>query len=102
MKRPNFLRHFHPPMIRRRTIHPLSTLGLGIVCMACFLVLAATGMTLLLYYVPHQGAAYDRILHIMTTLRYGRLVRNLHFLAANVFIMAAALHLARVFFTGSY
>jgi quinol-cytochrome oxidoreductase complex cytochrome b subunit len=102
MKRPNFFRHLHPPMIRRRTLHPLSTLGLGIVCLACFLILAATGLTLLLYYVPHQNAAYDRILHIVTTLRYGRLVRNLHFLAANVFVVAAVLHLARVFFTGSY
>ncbi len=102
MKRANFFRHLQPPMIRRRTLHPFSTLGLGIVCLTCFLVLAVTGLTMLLYYVPHQGFAYDRILHIMTTLRYGRLVRNLHFLAANVFIIAAILHLARVFFTGSY
>jgi quinol-cytochrome oxidoreductase complex cytochrome b subunit len=98
----NFFRHLHPPMIRRRTLHPLSTLGLGIACLACFLILAATGLTMLLYYVPQEGAAYDRILHIATTLRYGRLVRNLHFLAANVFIVAAVLHLARIFFMGSY
>ena len=49
-----------------------------------------------------SGAAYDRILHITTTLRYGRLLRNLHFLAANVLLIAGVLHLARVFFTGSY
>ena len=52
------------------------------------LVLGATGLTLLLYYVPHQEAAYERILHIVTTLRYGRLLRNLHFLAANVLLIA--------------
>jgi quinol-cytochrome oxidoreductase complex cytochrome b subunit len=98
----NFFKHLHPPMIRRRTLQPLSTLGLGIVCLTCFLVLAVTGLTLLLYYVPYQGTAYDRILHIVTTLRYGRLVRNLHFLAANVLLIAGILHLARVFFMGSY
>jgi len=101
-KRPNFFRHLHPPMIRRRTLEPLSTLGLGIICLTCLLVLGGTGLTLLLYYVPYQEAAYERILHITTTLRYGRLLRNLHFLAANVLLIAGILHLARVFFTGSY
>lgn len=89
-------------MIRLRTVQPLSTLGLGIVCLTCLLVLASSGLTLLLYYVPFQAAAYERILHIVTTLRYGQLLRNLHFLAANVLVVAGILHLARVFLTGSY
>jgi quinol-cytochrome oxidoreductase complex cytochrome b subunit len=89
-------------MIRSRTLDPLSTLGLGIVCMTCLLLLVATGLSLLLYYVPHQEAAYERILHITTTLRYGKVIRNLHYLAANVLLIAGILHLARVFFTGSY
>jgi len=38
----------------------------------------------------------------MTTLRYGKVIRNLHYLAANVLLIAGILHLARVFFTGSY
>jgi len=101
-KRRHFFQHLHPPMIRRRTLHPLSTMGLGILCLACFLVLAATGLTLLLYYVPYPEVAYDRILHIVTALRYGRLLRTLHYLAANVLIVAGILHLARVFWTGSY
>lgn len=101
-KRANFFRHLHPPMIRERTLQPFSTLGLGIVCLTCLFVLGATGLTLLLYYVPYQDSAYDRILHIATTLRYGRLLRNLHFLAANVFLVAGFLHLARVFLMGSY
>lgn len=101
-KRANFFKHLHPPMIRSKTLDASSTLGLGIVCMACLLLLAATGLTLLLYYVPHQEVAYDRVLHIMTTLRYGRVIRNLHYLAANVLLIAGILHLARIFFTGSY
>lgn len=101
-KRASFLKHLHPPMIRERTVRPLATLGLGVVCLACLVVLALTGITLLLYYIPHRDVAYDRILHIMTTLRYGKLIRNLHYLAANVLLLAAILHLARVFLTGSY
>ncbi len=41
-------------MIRARTLEPLSTLGLGIVCLVCLIVLAGTGLTLLLYYIPYQ------------------------------------------------
>ena len=89
-------------MIRRGTLDPFSTLGLGIVCMTCLLLLVATGLSLLLYYVPHQDVAYDRILHIITTLRYGKVIRNLHYLAANVLLIAGILHLARVFFRASY
>jgi quinol-cytochrome oxidoreductase complex cytochrome b subunit len=101
-KRINFFKHLHPPMVRKRTLHPLATLGLGIVCLTCLIILGATGLTLLLYYVPAQEAAYDRILHITTTLRYGRMLRNIHFLSANILLIAGVLHLARVFFTGSY
>ncbi len=100
--RANFFNHLHPPLIRSRTLEPLSTLGLGIICVTCLLLLVATGLTLLLYYVPHQDRAYERILHIMTTLRYGRVIRNLHYLAANSLLIAGILHMARVFFMGSY
>jgi quinol-cytochrome oxidoreductase complex cytochrome b subunit len=89
-------------MILARTLDPFVTLGLGVVCLSCFILLVLTGVTLFLYYVPHQDVAYDRILHIVTTLRYGRLIRNLHYLAANALLIAAMLHLARVFRTGSY
>lgn len=98
----NFLKHLHPPMIRVTTLQPITTLGLGIICLSCLILLVVTGITLLLYYVPYQDVAYDRILHIMTTLRYGGLVRTLHYLAANVLLIAGFLHLSRVFFTGSY
>jgi quinol-cytochrome oxidoreductase complex cytochrome b subunit len=89
-------------MIRERTLTPIATLGLGIICLTCFILLALTGLTMLLYYVPEQAVAYDRILHIITTLRYGRLIHNLHVLAANVLLIVGVFHLMRVFFTGSY
>jgi quinol-cytochrome oxidoreductase complex cytochrome b subunit len=98
----NFLKHLHPPLVRVKTLQPLTTLGLGIICLSCLIILVVTGVTLLLYYVPYEDVAYDRILHIMTTLHYGWLVRKLHYLAANVLVIAALLHLTRVFFTGSY
>ena len=98
----NFLKHLHSPMIRVKTLQPITTLGLGIICLSCLILLFVTGLTLLLYYIPFEDVAYDRTIHIMTTLRYGGLVRNLHYLAANALLIAGFLHLTRVFFTGSY
>lgn len=98
----NFLDHLHPTQVRRHTLQPATTCGLGLVCLTCLAVLLATGMTLFLYYVPEPGQAYERILHITTTLRYGGLVRNLHYVSANALLVCTVLHLARVFCTASY
>jgi quinol-cytochrome oxidoreductase complex cytochrome b subunit len=98
----NFFDHLHASTVSRRTLHPLTTLGLGIAALTCLGVLLVTGLTLFLYYVPEQQEAYERILHITTTLHFGALVRNLHFLAANALVILAVLHLTRVFLTGSY
>ncbi len=98
----NFFDHLHAPTVSRRALYPLTTLGLGIAALTCLGVLLVTGLTLFLYYVPEQHEAYERILHITTTLRFGALVRNLHFLAANALVIIAVLHLTRVFLTGSY
>lgn len=98
----NFFDHLHAPQVRHRTLHPLSTLGLGVACLSCLALLLATGLTLFLYYVPDQEKAYERILHITTTLHYGGLVRNLHYVAANALVVLVVLHLVRVFCTGSY
>lgn len=101
MKR-NFLDHLHASRVSRFALRPTTTCGLGIACLACLIILLATGVTLFLYYLPDQDQAYERILHITTTLQFGGLVRNLHYLAANSLIILAVLHLTRVVLTGSY
>jgi quinol-cytochrome oxidoreductase complex cytochrome b subunit len=98
----NFFDHLHAPTVSRQALHPLTTFGLGIAALTCLGVLLVTGLTLFLYYVPEQQEAYERILHITSTLHFGALVRNLHFLAANTLVILAVLHLSRVFLTGSY
>lgn len=98
----NFFTHIHARQVSRDSLRPTATLGLGIVCLTCLGVLLATGLTLFLSYVAQPEQAYESILHVTTTLRFGRVVRNLHFLAANLLIFAAVLHLARVALTGSY
>jgi len=98
----NFFNHLHAPTIDRRVLQPSTTLGLGIIALTCLGILLVTGLTLFLYYDPDQAEAYERILHISTTLHFGGLVRNLHYLTANALLIVTVLHLARVFLTGSY
>ncbi len=98
----NFFDHLHVSQVRSRVLHPLTSLGLGIASLTCLATLFVTGFTLFLYYVPDQAQAYERILHISTTLRFGRLIRNLHYLSANGLLILAFLHMSRIFFMGSY
>ncbi|HEX9778688.1 MAG TPA: cytochrome b N-terminal domain-containing protein [Geopsychrobacteraceae bacterium] len=98
----NFLKHLHTGRVSRQALRPTTTFGLGVACLTCLGILIATGLTLFLHYVPDQAKAYERILHITTTLRFGKFVRNLHYLAANALLVFSVLHLARVALTAGY
>ena len=67
-----------------------------------FTINAITGVMLAMNYTPTSEAAYTSIQTISTTLRYGWLIRGIHFYTANGMIIAAILHLATGYFKGSY
>ncbi len=65
-----------------------------------------TGVLLALYYVPdatgNPAPAYNSVLFIQDNVYLGWLVRGTHFWAANLLIIMVLLHIARVYWTGSY
>lgn len=71
-----------------------------------------TGIFLSFYYVPaaatvasahgSQPAAWASVQFIMEDVYMGPLVRGIHFWGANLLIVMIVLHMARVFWTGSY
>ena len=61
-----------------------------------------TGVALAMYYVPTPLLAYDSVRFITDTLTLGWLVRGLHFWGASFIVVAAGVHLLRVFFFASY
>jgi menaquinol-cytochrome c reductase cytochrome b subunit len=65
-----------------------------------------TGVFLAFYYVPdaagNPAPAYNSVLFIMNNVFLGWLVRGIHFWSANLLIVMVTLHMARVFWTGSY
>jgi ubiquinol-cytochrome c reductase cytochrome b subunit len=76
--------------------------ALGTALLVLLLSQAATGMLLALCYVPSPDHAYDSIRYIDEDVAGGALLRGLHHWGASAIIVLAALHLARVYFTGAY
>jgi menaquinol-cytochrome c reductase cytochrome b subunit len=65
-----------------------------------------TGVFLAFYYVPdaagNPAPAYQSVQAIMSTVYLGWLIRGVHFWSANLLVVVIVLHMARVFWTGSY
>lgn len=74
----------------------------GSVVMFLLGVQLATGVALTMYYVPAPSLAYDSVRYITDQLPLGWLLRGLHFWGASFIVVAAAIHMLRVFFFGSY
>lgn len=61
-----------------------------------------TGVGLSMYYVPSPALAYDSLRYLMTAVPLGALMRGLHFWGASFIVVAAVVHLLRVFLSGAY
>src|SRR3972149_4291652 len=101
-RRPNFFYHLHPPTLPAREASFRYTFGLGGISVLLFLVLAVTGVLLTFFYVPTPDGAVASIQVISFQVPFGWLMRNLHYWAAQGMLIAVALHMLRVIFTGSY
>ena len=92
---------------------------LGEIALYSFVVLIATGIFLTLYYEPSQTqliyhgayvplrgqrvtAAYASTVDLSFSVRAGLLMRQMHHWAADVFLGAIVIHMARIFFTGAF
>jgi ubiquinol-cytochrome c reductase cytochrome b subunit len=75
---------------------------LGGILLALLAVQVLTGAFLTLYYAPTPDHAYDSVRFITRDVAFGALVRGLHYYGASFLVVFAAVHLLRVFVTGSY
>ena len=74
----------------------------GGICLFLFAIQVATGLLLLLYYVPHVDAAHESILFIMGQVKFGWLIRSIHSWTANILIGAIFVHMFSTFFLKAY
>ncbi len=86
--------------ITERALNPMYCLG-GLTFLF-FVLLAVTGIMLAMYYTPTPQTAYGSVQAITENVRYGWLIRGVHFYSANGMIITSALHMLRVYFTGAY
>ncbi|MEO5609269.1 MAG: cytochrome b N-terminal domain-containing protein [Ornithinibacter sp.] len=76
--------------------------SLGGVTASAFGILVATGFLLVQFYSPVPESANQSVRDMVTEVWGMRFVRGLHFWSSQAMYVTAALHLIRVFVTGSY
>ncbi len=98
----NIFLHLQSVRTDRRSLRFAYTFGLGLILTASFVVLTITGILLMVYYKPGVELAYQSVKDIHFVVPAGRFIRNIHRWSAHLMVLAVFLHMARVFYTGSY
>lgn len=74
----------------------------GGVALFLFIVQVLTGILLLLYYKGSEDLAFESVQFIVSKVKFGWLIRSIHSWAANLFVLAAMIHMFSVYFTKAY
>ncbi|UCE02954.1 MAG: cytochrome b N-terminal domain-containing protein [Candidatus Latescibacterota bacterium] len=98
----NVFLHLHSTRSHVRTLRFSTTLAMGMATLSFFLILVVTGVLLMVYYKPSVDLAYESMKDIHFVVPTGRVIRNVHRWAAHLMVITVFLHMARVFYTGSY
>jgi ubiquinol-cytochrome c reductase cytochrome b subunit len=61
-----------------------------------------TGLFLMIFYTPSPLVAYENMINILSNVPFGRLMRDLHKLGAELMVIVVLLHMARTYLTGNY
>jgi len=101
-KNKSFIYNLHPPKIPAAGARLTYTFGLGGLAVLATLITILTGILLTFYYVPTVEHAHPSLALIDSVVAFGGFVRSLHYWAAQLMVVFAALHLARIVFTGGY
>ena len=94
--------HLHPAKVRRRSLAVSKTYYLGAISLILFVILAVTGLLLMLYYHPSAPRAYDDMKELQFVVSNGTFLRNLHRWPAHAMVLIVFLHLLRVFYHKAY
>jgi len=75
---------------------------LGSASLFLFIMQAATGIFLAVYYVPSPKDAYNSIQYIMNDVAFGWLIRGIHHWGATLMVLIVFLHMLRTFYFAAY
>lgn len=71
-------------------------------CLVLVMVLMSSGALMLFSYQPFPEFAYISVQFFENQFIFGRMIRSLHYFAANLIVIMVFGHMLRVFFTGGY
>ena len=74
----------------------------GGIALFLFIMQVLTGLVLLFYYRVGPDASFESVKFILTKVRFGWLIRNLHAWSGNLMVLTAIIHMVSVFFHRSY
>ena len=94
--------HVHAPKIRPDSLRFAASWTLGLLSLVLALLLTATGIYLMFYYVPHPDAAWRSMQDLAFVVPFGVVTRNAHRWAAHAMVAIVTLHMLRVFLVGGY
>jgi len=98
----NLALHFRPTAVPEKTLRLSLTWGLGGMAAVLVFLQFGTGVLLKFFYEPTPVAAYGSVQTVITTVPFGKLVRNMHHWGAHLLVAVVFLHMLRVFFTGAF
>ncbi|GFE61874.1 cytochrome b N-terminal domain-containing protein [Geobacter sp. AOG2] len=97
-----FVKHLFPRVVLERNLAISYTLCLGGLAFTAFLLMAASGLLLIVYYQPTPERAFTSILFLESSVWGGAYLRSLHRLCSHAFLILIFLHTLRVILTGAY
>jgi quinol-cytochrome oxidoreductase complex cytochrome b subunit len=97
-----FFAHIRPRYYEKSSTKFTHTFGLGFLSALTFVVESVTGVILMVFYIPSQEHAYQSMIKIITEVPFGQLMRDIHRVGAELMVIFVALHMLRVYLTGSF
>jgi quinol-cytochrome oxidoreductase complex cytochrome b subunit len=98
----SFWLHIRPTYYHNLVNGIYPTFKLGWLSTFFFVFESITGVFLMFWYTPSPLVAYENMLDILSNVPFGRLMRDLHKLGAELMVAIVVLHMLRTFITGSY
>lgn len=98
----NLILHLHPARVKVSALRATYSFCLGGASFFLFFLLTITGVLLMFYYRPTTEWAYWDMKDLEFAVTLGKYLRNMHRWTAHAMVITVILHMARVFYTGSY
>jgi len=98
----NIFLHLFATKARKRVMSFSATWYLGALTFGTFLILAITGVLLMLYYHPSVPQAYADMKDLQFVVSSGVFLRNLHRWSAHAMVFLVFAHMFKVFYRGAY